>query len=217
MLLHRQLRYGNMHLGEIGTWPFIQPCHTHLGLGTHIACIMVETHCRCTAILVQDLLAKATARCIILGNRIIRTGLASKFWPFGKGIGRMILSLAGKCSTPTQLLICSSFSRENGHLLLICSSLSTTQLDLLFPTDWKKWGDTNMPFNGHQLAKKYNITYQTTHPRYLRCLKQINLEKTPIILGRIHRLNHRNNNNNNNNNNNQKKHTNNKKQTTIKQ
>ena len=36
--------------------------------------------------------------------------------------------LAGKCLTPTQLLICSSFSRENGHLLLICSSLSTSQL-----------------------------------------------------------------------------------------
>ena len=31
-------------------------------------------------------------------------------------------------TTPTQLLICSSFSRENGHLLLICSSLSTSQL-----------------------------------------------------------------------------------------
>ncbi len=34
---------------------------------------------------------------------------------------------SGKCLTPTQLLICSSFSRENGHLLLICSSLSTSQ------------------------------------------------------------------------------------------
>ena len=33
----------------------------------------------------------------------------------------------GKCLTPTQLLICSSFSRENGHLLLICSSLSTSE------------------------------------------------------------------------------------------
>ena len=38
--------------------------------------------------------------------------------------------VSGKCSTPTQLLICSSFSRENGHLLLICSSLSTTQVYL---------------------------------------------------------------------------------------
>ena len=28
----------------------------------------------------------------------------------------------GWCSTPTQLLICSSFNRENGHPLLICSS-----------------------------------------------------------------------------------------------
>ncbi len=33
----------------------------------------------------------------------------------------------GWCSTPTLLLICSSFSRENGHPLLICSSLSTVQ------------------------------------------------------------------------------------------
>ncbi len=34
---------------------------------------------------------------------------------------------SGWCSTPNQLLICSSFSRENGHPLLICSSLSTSQ------------------------------------------------------------------------------------------
>ena len=33
----------------------------------------------------------------------------------------------GWCSTTTLLLICSSFSRENGHLFLICSSLSTAQ------------------------------------------------------------------------------------------
>ncbi len=37
-------------------------------------------------------------------------------------------NLTGRCSTPTQLLICSSFNRENGHPLLICSSLSTAQL-----------------------------------------------------------------------------------------
>ena len=36
--------------------------------------------------------------------------------------------LSGWCSTPNQLLICSSFSREYGHPLLICSSLSTSQL-----------------------------------------------------------------------------------------
>ena len=36
-------------------------------------------------------------------------------------------SSSGWCSTPTLLLICSSFSRENGHPLLICSSLSTVQ------------------------------------------------------------------------------------------
>ena len=39
-------------------------------------------------------------------------------------------SLAGWCSTPTLLLICSSFSREIGHRLLIGLSLSTAQLDI---------------------------------------------------------------------------------------
>ena len=34
---------------------------------------------------------------------------------------------SGWCLTPTLLLICSSFSRENGHIFLICSSLSTAQ------------------------------------------------------------------------------------------
>ena len=33
----------------------------------------------------------------------------------------------GWCSTPTLLLICSSFSRENGYPMLICSSLSAAQ------------------------------------------------------------------------------------------
>ena len=35
-------------------------------------------------------------------------------------------NIAGWCSTQYQLLVCSSFSRENGHPLLICSSLSTS-------------------------------------------------------------------------------------------
>ena len=39
-----------------------------------------------------------------------------------------LLGLSGWCSTPSLLLICSSFSRENGHPLLVCSSLSTAQL-----------------------------------------------------------------------------------------
>ena len=34
----------------------------------------------------------------------------------------------GWCSTPTLLLICSSFSRESGRLFLICPSLSTPQV-----------------------------------------------------------------------------------------
>ena len=37
----------------------------------------------------------------------------------------------GWCLTPTLLLICSSFSRENGHIFLICSSLSTAQCNFL--------------------------------------------------------------------------------------
>ena len=36
----------------------------------------------------------------------------------------------GKCSTPSPLLICSSFSKENCNLLLICSSLSTSQSNI---------------------------------------------------------------------------------------
>ncbi len=40
---------------------------------------------------------------------------------------------AGWCSTLTLLLICSSFSRENCHPLLICSSLSTAQ-GVFYPT-----------------------------------------------------------------------------------
>ena len=40
--------------------------------------------------------------------------------------------LPGWCSTPTLLLVCSSFSRENCHSLLICSSLSTCQLHMCF-------------------------------------------------------------------------------------
>ena len=43
------------------------------------------------------------------------------------------LKSTGKCLTPTQLLICSSFSRENGYLLLICSSLSTSQSNIDTP------------------------------------------------------------------------------------
>ena len=41
-------------------------------------------------------------------------------------------NIAGWRSTPTLLLICSSFSRENGHSLLICSSLSTARIGVNF-------------------------------------------------------------------------------------
>ena len=41
------------------------------------------------------------------------------------------MALAGWCSTLTWLLICSSFSREKDHPVLIYSSLSTSQL-----TEW---------------------------------------------------------------------------------
>ncbi len=54
---------------------------------------------------------------------------------FREGIFQVCLP--GWCSTPTLLLICSSFSRENGHPLLICSSLSTGQLRL--PSSLRPW------------------------------------------------------------------------------
>ena len=44
----------------------------------------------------------------------------------GSTFGRLMMT--GWCSTPTLLLICSSFSRENGYPLLVCSSLSTAQM-----------------------------------------------------------------------------------------
>ncbi len=55
----------------------------------------------------------------------------------GFALSLLETTLTGKCLTPTQLLICSSFSRETGHLLLICSSLSTSQL--------KKWRNPESP------------------------------------------------------------------------
>ncbi len=45
-----------------------------------------------------------------------------------------LLYQTGWCSTPTQLLICSSFNRENGHPLLICSSLSTQIISIILET-----------------------------------------------------------------------------------
>ena len=47
-----------------------------------------------------------------------------------QGLPQKVWGTTGWCSTPTLLLICSSFSRENGHPLLICSSLSTAQKSL---------------------------------------------------------------------------------------
>ena len=44
----------------------------------------------------------------------------------------IVNSITGWCSTPTLLLICSSFSRENCHQFLICSSLSTAQIIYFF-------------------------------------------------------------------------------------
>ncbi len=41
---------------------------------------------------------------------------------------KIYIYIAGWCLTPTLLLICSSFSRENGNIFLICSSLSTAQI-----------------------------------------------------------------------------------------
>ena len=53
----------------------------------------------------------------------------------------------GWCSTPTLLLICSSFSRENGQPLLVCSSLITAQTIIQHSTKYQKLSK-NGPFFG---------------------------------------------------------------------
>ncbi len=65
-----------------------------------------------------------------LRNNLIRWSTIFSTTPHQIGIccgTRISTFYPGWCSTPTLLLICSSFSRENGHSLLICSSLSTAQ------------------------------------------------------------------------------------------
>ena len=71
----------------------------------------------------------------LLGQQKITNSLGSSMIPSNQGTRwgapekpKVMNSNTGKCLTPTQLLICSSFSRENGHLLLVCSSLSTSQV-----------------------------------------------------------------------------------------
>ena len=69
------------------------PHHSkRLGLGSHVAGVMVEADSRCAAVLVQDLFAEATARRVVLGDHIIRGRLATKLrasqgarraWPKG--------------------------------------------------------------------------------------------------------------------------------------
>ena len=56
------------------------------------------------------------------------SGSSPMVWLLGHKGDKIYPFITGKCLTPTQLLICSSFSRENGHPLLICSSLSTAQI-----------------------------------------------------------------------------------------
>ena len=53
------------------------------------------------------------------------------FWTVGETQLEVLSNETGRCSTPIQLLICSSFSRENAHHLLVCSSLSMIL--------WKYW------------------------------------------------------------------------------
>ncbi len=79
--------------------------------------------------------------------------------------------ISGKCLTPTQLLICSSFSRENGNLLLICSSLSTsqicrwTQIPEVFP-DLTKTVQYFSQVSSLQKAKTiFELTVLSTHHR----------------------------------------------------
>ena len=70
----------------------------------------------------------------------------------------------GKCLTPTLLLICSSFSRENGHLLLICSSLSTSQKQKTYPKWWFYTlnKQTLYDINPGEKSFKYDHTFAST-------------------------------------------------------
>ena len=63
-------------------------------------------------------------------------------------------TVAGKCSTPTQLFICSSFSRENGHLLLICSPLSTIQIG----NDREDWQSPTLRYCPLDPLESHNYT-----------------------------------------------------------
>ena len=68
----------------------------------------------------------------------------------------MLSSFTGWCLTPTLLLICSSFSRENGHIFLICSSLSTAQF-IFLPLETSV-ASTNLEiFPTYQSGKRPNL------------------------------------------------------------
>ena len=55
-----------------------------------------------------------------------------------------VLNPQGQYSTPSQLLICSSFSRTNGHPLLICSSPSAPVSKQTSPIDCLGRGMTDI-------------------------------------------------------------------------
>ena len=57
-----------------------------------------------------------------------------------------VMWFPGWCSTPNQLRICSSFSRENGHPLFICLSPSTSQFHRCKFEGWPRYVATILLF-----------------------------------------------------------------------
>ena len=85
----------------------------------------------------------------------------------------------GWCSTPTLFLICSSFSRENGHPLLICSSLSTAQ-DMI--GEYKKNTSTSSLRNMMEVIWFCLYLQHDDHETH-RCHKRVwgSLERNPAL------------------------------------
>ena len=51
----------------------------------------------------------------------------------------ILYTMSGKCSTPSQLLICSSFSRENGMLICSFAHHDSPHVPLFAPFFWGSW------------------------------------------------------------------------------
>ncbi len=97
----------------------------------------------------------------------------------------LFIFLAGKCLTPTQLLICSSFSRENGHVLLVCSSLSTSQLGLGNPTNKPSFATRRL----HPRREIFTTQMPTDFPQFWVVSLRVTFYPMKIESVRIHQLN----------------------------